>query len=340
MNRQLLLVLTLLFFSVQQIQAENPFKIATVEQLFSVQTIKVAKTQNSKRMSFYGYVKEDESRVHDVTPRFGGYVVRLYADKIFAKVKKGDPLVSIYSPEVFQAKDEYLNAYRYAQKRPNIGMLKSSRLKLELLGISEEEINKVVSSGVASATTTVYSPVDGYIFKKKINKGSAFTAKEQLFQIVNLDEVWVEALVIQEHREAIEQVEQYEMTFKGIRQNYMSKQALLYPRLDPNEATLMLRINVKNSKRRLLPGMYANIDARSLLKQELTLPNTAVIRKNGKYYVFMVGDFKGEYEPKEIKADVINADRYRIVEGLQEGDEVVNNALFMMDADAQINGLY
>jgi Cu(I)/Ag(I) efflux system membrane fusion protein len=198
----------------------------------------------------------------------------------------------------------------------------------------------VISSGTASATTTLYAPVDGYIFKKSINKGSAFNPKEQLFQIVNLDEVWVEAIVMQEQREDIERVEAFEMTFKGISRSYTSKQALLYPRLDPKEATLTLRINVNNADGRLLPGMYANITSLLQFKQGLTLPNSAVIRKNGKHYVFVIGGFKGEYEPKEIKAELIDTDRYRIVEGLKEGDEVVNNALFMMDSDAQINGLY
>jgi len=340
MSRQLSLLFILLVVSAQQIQAEISAKGVTVEQLFSVQTVKVIKSTSSKKMTNYGYVKEDEARIHDVTPRFGGYVVRLYTDKTFEKVSKGDPLVSVYSPEVFKAKDEYLNAYRYTQKRPNKGMLESSRLKLKLLGISRQEIKKVISSGTASATTTLYAPVDGYIFKKSINKGSAFSAKEQLFQIVNLDKVWVEALVMQEQRESIQQVKEYEMSFKGISQHYKSKQALLYPKMDPKEATLTLRISVDNAEERLFPGMYTNITSLLQTKQELTLPNSAVIRKNGKHYVFVIGGFKGEYEPKEIKAELIDTDRYRIVEGLKEGDEVVNNALFMMDSDAQINGLY
>jgi Cu(I)/Ag(I) efflux system membrane fusion protein len=219
-------------------------------------------------------------------------------------------------------------------------MLESSRLKLELLGISEQEIKKVITSSEASDTTTLYSPVDGYIFTKRINKGSAFSAKEQLFQIVNLDKVWVEALVIQGQKEAIADVDAYEVQVKGVRQEYTSKVALLYPRLDRKDAGLTLRISVDNSEGRLLPGMYANITSLLQHKQELTLPNSAVIRKNGRHYVFIVGEFKGEYEPREIKAELMGSDSYRIVEGLNEGDEVVDNALFMMDSDAQINGLY
>lgn len=340
MNRHVFLLLILLFVSTEQIQAEVSAKTATVEQLFSVQTVKVARSQNGKKVHSYGYVKEDESRIYDVTPRFGGYVVGLYADKTFARVRKGDPLVSVYSPEVFKAKDEYLNAYRYTRQRANKGMLESSRLKLELLGISEAEIKKVIASGEASSTTTLYAPVDGYIFKKSINKGSAFGAKEQLFQIVNLEKVWVEALVMQDQREAIDEVEAYAMDVKGIRQKYRSKEALLYPRLDRKEATLTLRISVDNPEGKLFPGMYANITSEAGPKQGLTLPSSAVIRKNGRHYVFMVTAFKGEYEPKEIKAELMDAEHYRIVEGLEEGDEVVNNALFMMDSDAQINGLY
>ena len=81
-------------------------KPTTVEQLFSVQTIQVKKEIRSERIKNYGYVKMDQTRIYDVAPRFGGYVVKLYANKIYQKVRKGDALAEVYSPEVFNAKDE------------------------------------------------------------------------------------------------------------------------------------------------------------------------------------------------------------------------------------------
>jgi len=315
-------------------------KEATVEQLFSVQTVKVKQETRSERIKNYGYVMKDESRIYDVSPRFGGYVVKLYADKIYKQVKKGEPLVTVYSPEVFKAKDEYLNAYRYTRKRPNKGMLSSAKLKLQLLGLDDAEIKAVIKKGRASANTTIYAPVDGYVFVKGIEKGSAFNAKQKLFQIVNLDEVWVEAKLFEEERARLSTTSKYELMFKGLRKTYTTQKKLLYPELDPKVATLTLRLKLKNSNHALFPGMYATVISLKDEKVQLVLPTTAVIRKNGKYYVFVVGEFEGEYEPKEVDAKVIDANTYAIKAGLNEGDEVVNNALFMMDSDAQINGLY
>ncbi len=315
-------------------------KEATVEQLFSVQTIKVKKEHISQKIKNYGFVKADDARIYDVSPRFGGYVVKLYADKIYKKVKKGDALVTVYSPEVFKAKDEYLNAYSYTRKRPNKGMLDSARLKLELLGIKDFEIKAVLKKGRAQANTTIYAPVDGYVFIKGIEKGSAFNAKDKLFQIVNLDEVWVEAKLFEEERARLSTTLNYELSFKGLKKVYKTEQKLLYPELDPKVATLTLRLRLNNAKHDLFPGMYATVVSLKGEKEQLVLPTTAVIRKNGTFYVFMVGDYEGEYEPLEINVKVIDANHYAVLSGLSEGDEVVNNALFMMDSDAQINGLY
>lgn len=314
-------------------------KEATVEQLFSVSTVKVKKETISKKIKNYGYVKIDDSKKHVISPRFGGYVVELYADKIYKKVKKGEALVKVYSPEILKAKDEYLNTIRYTKKRPNKTMLESAKLKLKLLGVSDKEI-KNINKNKYSANTIIYSPIDGYVFVKNIDNGSAFNAKQKLFQIVNLDDVWVEAKLFEEQKKDISTMKKIKLNFKGINKTYTSTDKLLYPQLDPKVATMTLRIHVDNPKHELFPGMYATVTSFKEEKVGLILPTTAVIRKNAKYYVFMVGEYEGEYEPLEVKVKVIDANTYAIVSGLSEGDEVVNNALFMMDSDAQINGLY
>lgn len=315
-------------------------KEATVEQLFSVQTIKVKKEVQAKRSKNYGYVVTDESRKYDISPRFGGYIVELNADKIYKKVKKGEALATVYSPEVFKAKDEYLNTYNYTKKRKNSGMLDSAKLKLQLLGISDKEIDGVIKAKKASPNTTIYSPIDGYLFVKSVDKGSAFKAKQKLFQIVNLDEVWVETKLFEEERARLVNISSYELEFKGLDKIYKTNNKLLYPMLDPKVATLTLRLRVDNAQHNLFPGMYAKVTSLEDEKAQLVLPSTAVIRKNATHYVFMVGEFQGEYEPHEVKVKIIDANTYAILDGLKEGNEVVNNALFMMDSDAQINSLY
>lgn len=326
----LLLLAPLLLFS----------KEATVEQLFSVQTVKVKESVASHSKNSYGYVKADDSRVYHVAPRFGGYVVKLNADKMYKFVKKGDALATLYSPEVYKAKEDYLNSYNYSRGKESNGMLRSAKLKLELLGVNPSEIKEVLQNKKVSQNTTMLSPITGYVFVKNVSIGSAFSAKTKLFEIVNLDEVWVEAKVFDEDLRWLKNVENFKVTVKSTEKTYETSSSLLYPNLDMKEATLTLRLQLKNSDNKLFPGMYANILSQDKEENYLTLPSNAVMRKNGKFYVFMVGDFKGEYEPREISVKPLNSDEYVIKNGLNAGDEVVSNALFMLDSDAQINGLY
>lgn len=314
-------------------------KEPTVEQLFSVTTVKVKFKESAKTRKNYGYVKVDDANIYDIAPRYGGYIEKLFADKIYKKVKKGEPLATVYSPEILKAKDEYLNTIIYTKQRANKAMLKSAKLKLKLLGVSNAEI-KNIKKGKYSKNTTIYSPADGYIFKKNINKGSAFNAKQKLFQIVNLDDVWVEVKIFQEQLATLGDIQKYAVNFKGLSQIYTTSKAVLYPQLDPKVATMTLRLTLNNKQHKLFPGMYANVTSFEKSAKKLTLPTTAVILKNGKYYAFGVGEYEGEYQPIEVKVKVIDANTYEIVSGLKAGDKVVNNSLFMMDSDAQINGLY
>jgi len=315
-------------------------KEASVEQLFSVQTVKVKKVRTSHSKKNYGFVKADEARVYEISPRFGGYVEKLYADKIYKYVKKGEPLAVVYSPEVYKAKEDYVNSYKYTKNRQNKGMLQSAKLKLALLEVAPNEISKLVKEKKVSQNTTIYAPQSGYIFVKNINEGSAFNAKANLFEIVNLDDVWVEVQVFEDDVKWLKYADDFRVNFKTTDKTYETHSKFLYPNLDPKEATLTLRLTLNNKDNTLFPGMYANVISKDKPKEYLTLPQSAVILKDGKYYAFVVGEFEGEYEPIELHVKPLDNKTYIITSGLNAGDEVVNNALFMMDSDAQINGLY
>ena len=315
-------------------------KEASVEQLFSVQTIKVQKVKTSHSKKNYGYVKANEAQIYEVSPRFGGFVEKLYADKLYKYVKKGEPLAVVYSPEVYKAKEDYLNSYNYTKNRQNKGMLKSAKLKLSLLGVATKEISALIGKKKISLNTTIYAPQSGYVFVKNINDGSAFNAKTNLFKIVNLDTVWVEVQVFEDDVKWLKNANNFHVSFKTTNRTYETHSKFLYPKLDPKKATLTLRLTLQNRDNTLFPGMYANVLSKDKAKEYLTLPQSAVILKEGNYYVFIVGEFEGEYEPKEVQVKPLDNKTYILTSGLNAGDEVVNNALFMMDSDAQINGLY
>jgi len=312
-------------------------KDVTVKQLFNVQTIKVKSINAAQSQTYYGYVKEDDSKVYDVTPRFDGYIEELKANKSYMYVQKGTLLATAYSPEVLRAKEEYLSIYSFTKKFPNKAMLESAKERLILLGVSVKEIEMIEKDGKTSRTTSIYAPASGYVYEKNVVKGSAFSTKQTLFKIVNLSNVWVEVAIYPQDLDLVSKFNEF--TISSPAGEFKAKKELLYPKLSAKDAPFTLRVSVQNPKGKLLSGMYVSVSADIKKENYLTLPSTAVIFKNGKYYVFVKGDFEGEYTPRVIEAKEIDAHSYR-VKGLQNGDEVVNNALFMMDSDAQINGLY
>ncbi len=325
-----------LFVSLTLGAAERP----SVEQLFAVQTVKVTRVKAAPSQTNYGYVKAEDDRIYDIVPRFGGYVETLYADTRYAYVKRGEALAKIYSPEVLQAKEDYLNALRYDAKRPNKAMVQSARSKLRLLGVSKREIDRIAKTRKVSEFTTLYAPVSGWLFEKRINQGSAFKTGALLFRVVNLDKVWVEAKLYQKQLPRLATLTRFSFRAVGVDGNFSAQKRLLIPDIDAKAATATLRLEAANPEGRLLPGMYVTLSASPEARDYLTLPRTAVIRKNGTWYAFIVGEYEGEYEPVEIGVEPLDRHRYRVLSGLSEGDEVVDNALFMMDSDAQINGLY
>lgn len=312
----------------------------TVEQLFNVTTTTVQRESTAKEQVNYGYiVAQDDAKV-DVLTWYSGFIKELYADTLYKRVKKGDPLAKVYSPEVYKAKQDYLNSIKYNRKTAMPEMLKSALIKLRLLGVDEREIKEIKKSLRADTYTTVYAPISGWIFEKNINEGASFTDKKRLFQIINIDKVWMEVKLFQNQLENLDKLEHYMVKVKGISETFMADKTLLYPMLDPKEATATLRLTIDNKAQTLKPGMYAKVHASELSKSRLVIPRTAAIRKSGTWYAFLATEFKGEYEPVEISIKPLDNKRFEVLSGLHENESIVNNALFMMDSDAQINGIY
>ena len=312
----------------------------TIEQLFNVNTTQVKRITTARKQVNYGYIVAQESRKIDIHAWFSGYVTHLFADTLYKKVEKGEALAEVYSPEVYKAKQDYLHSLEYDIKRASPQMLKSAQTKLRLLGVSDSEIERIKRTRKVEESTTLYAPQSGWIFEKNINQGSSFNTQKKLFQIVNLEEVWLEVKLYQDQIEKLSQMDHFIVKPEGINNTYKAREPLLYPMLNPQQATATLRLTLDNNETLLNPGMYTKVYTSSTEKSHLVIPHTAVIRKNGIWYAFLATEFKGEYEPVVIEIKPLDKQYYEVIKGLKEGDSVVNNALFMMDSDAQINGVY
>jgi len=311
-----------------------------IEQLFNVRTVKVKQLTAAKEQVNYGYIVVEDSRRVEVASWYSGYVETLYADTLYKKVAKGEALVKVYSPEVYKAKQDYLNALKFNDTRATLGMLRGAKEKLRLLNVSKKEITLIKKRREVDEFTTIYAPISGWIFKKNINLGSSFKKQQKLFEIVNLEKVWLEAKLFQNELQNLNTLENFTVKVKGVATTFKAKKTLLYPMLDPKEATATLRLLVDNTHEVLKPGMYAKLHASAKTETRLVIPRTAALRKDGKWYAFLATDFKGEYEPVKIELEPLDNVYFLVKKGLSDGESIVNNALFMMDSDAQINSIY
>jgi len=313
---------------------------ATIEQLFNVKTVQVKQKTSSKKQVNFGYIVAQDSRKVDVLAWYSGYVDTLYADTMYKKVEQGELLAKVYSPEVYQAKLDYLNSLNYNMDHNSPGMLRSAMSKLSLLSVSKKEIEQIKKERKVDEFTMIYAPISGWIFEKNINQGSSFNAKKRLFQIVNLEKVWAEIKLFQNELIKLDTLQNFQVLPKGINTVFKAQRSILYPMIDPKEATATLRLILDNENEVLKPGMYVKSHASSHDQSRLVIPRTAAIRKNGIWYAFLATEFKGEYEPVEIELRPLDNKNFEVIKGLSISDTVVNNALFMMDSDAQINSIY
>ena len=309
-------------------------QILDAKQLFNKKITKVVKEEVSINKSFYGVTKIDESSLVDITSRFDGYITKLNANKKYMTIKKGEPLYSVYSQELLSIQNELQVAKNFNQN-----IYQSTFSRLDNLDISKGEQQKIKDGKMNSNGLVVTSPINGLLMEKNINQSSAVTKGNMLLQMASLDKIWFIASVYQSDLEFIKKDNKALITIDGINQKLNSKVDFIYPIFDEKTKTVDVRFILENEDLKLVPSMFGKVDINVKKDVMLTLPKTAVLKKADKFYVFKPLE-NGEFEPVKIEAKRISSNKYEILSGLNENDEVINNALFLLDSDAVTNALY
>ena len=309
-------------------------EILEVSQLFNKKLIKVQKEQIGTLKNFYGTTALNETKTYDIVTRFDGYITKLHANEQYKTVKKGSPLFSIYSDEVNSIQQEIQIAKKF-----NKSLVNSNIEKLKSLDVNYATIKKIKSSNKTIKNISFYSPTNAIVLQKNINKGSFAKKGKLLLQLASLDELWFIASVYQKDLAFIKKDMKAKIYIDGISTPLDSVVDMIYPTVDLKTKTVDVRFIIPNKDLKLYPNMFAKVSLKQIKKEMLTLPKTAVLVKGSKYYVFQ-NLSKTEFEPIEIKAKRIASNKYEILSGIEEGQEVINNALFLLDSDAITNGLY
>ena len=309
-------------------------EILDAKQLFNKSTIKVVKEEVSFDKSFYGITKIDESSITDIVSRFDGYITKLNANKKYMSIKKDEPLYSIYSQDIQSIQNELQVAKNFNQ---NIYQTTSARL--ENLAISKAEQQKIKDGKVDSNGIVVTSPMNAIVLEKNINQSSAVNKGVMLLQLASVDKIWFIASVYQSDLEYIKKDRDAKISIDGLNEKMLAKVDFIYPIFDEKTKTVDVRFVLDNKDLKLVPSMFGKVDINIKKDVMLTLPKTAVLKKANDYYVFKPLA-NGEFKPVKIEAKRVSSNKYEILGGLEQNDEVINNALFLLDSDATTNALY
>jgi RND family efflux transporter MFP subunit len=316
------------------------------QQLIGVRTRRVERLPFVRSLRTVGRVTADETRLHHVHTKIEGWVERLYVNATGEKVRKGQPLLSIYSPELLATQEEYLLALR-AQSDAAAGALpemtrggealvESARRRLLLFDLTPGQIEHLAKTRTASRTVTLFSPISGYVLRRNVTHGEKINSDMTLLEIADLSQVW-----------ALASVYEYELPFVRVGQaatmtpsylpgkTYRGRVGLIYPVLEAATRTVQVRLEFANPGLELKPEMYAQVEIRSDLGERIGVPVTAVLSSGSRDIVF-VAQGEGYFEPREVRIGLRLPDTVEILEGLSEGETVVASGNFLVDSESKL----
>ncbi len=326
----------------EEISAEAVVLSASAMKIAEVETSVVIRKVPSKEVYLPGMVKPDERRINELTAHFPGRIEKLYVNYTGQKVRKGEVLASIFSPELVTAQKELFEAIKYKDSSPRIYEAAKNKLRLWLL--TDDQIEGIVRAGKVKFYFDIVSPGYGTVTKRNVAQGDYVMEGMSMFQIIDLSHVWVEFDAYETDIPWIKVGSKMDITIKSIPGKvFKSRVTFIDPVLDQNTRTTVVRAELNNRSGLLRPGMFAQGILRSVLstkKEALLVPKSAVLW-TGKRSVVYVKEDHGEtfaFHYRQITLGEDTGPYYVVLDGLQEGEEVVTNGTFKIDAAAQLQG--
>jgi multidrug efflux pump subunit AcrA (membrane-fusion protein) len=292
-----------------------------------------------------GRVTPDETRLHHVHTKFEGFIEQIFVDYVGKFVTKGEPLFSIYSPELVATQKEYLLALRAKEQfgpfgsgpaLAGIDLLGSARQRLSLWDISAGQIAQLEKTNQPIMALTIYSPVTGFVAAKTAVQGMRVMPSDSLYDIIDLSSVWVLADVYEINLPFVKLGQPAAMTL-AYRPGklWRGQVTYIYPSVDEKTRTVKVRLEFANPRGMLKPEMYTDVEFKGGLGKALAVPESAVLSTGERMLVF-VSKGDGLFEPREITTGVKIRNFYEIKSGLAAGEKVATGANFLLDSESKL----
>jgi membrane fusion protein, copper/silver efflux system len=326
---------------------EGAFKISPEkQQLIGVQYGEAAYRPVSKTLRTVGRMAYDETKIARIHPKFEGWIEKVWVDFTGKLVEKGQPLISIYSPELLQTQQEFLLARRGREElaestfrgaiNASESLYQAARKRLELWDINEAQIAELEKSGNPTKTLTLYAPTSGFVLTRNAFIKQRVTPETELYSIADLSTIWVMADIYEYEAPEIKLNQPVNITlayYPG--RVYRGKVTYVYPQLDSTTRTLKVRIEVPNPDFALKPDMYANAEVKIDYGRRLVVPQEAVLDSGSEQTIFIAHE-GGYFEPRKVQLGAKVDNNFIILGGLKAGERVVTSANFLVDSESKL----
>ncbi len=312
------------------------------QQLIGLRTAPVVQGPVGGSWRTVGRVAVDETRLHHVALKFSGFIEQVFVDYVGKPVRAGEPLFSIYSPDVASAEEEYLLALR---TRDSLGagateagdeLVTAARERLKLWDIPEAEIRRLERTRKAQRTVTLYTPMSGVVTKKDAVMGHRVAEGDMPYEITDLSQVWVLADAYESDLGRVRLGMPATLTLQAFPgKEFTGKVIFIDPILDPKTRTAKVRLAFPNPTGELRPEMFGEVTLRTPSRKGLSIPTDAIIDSGTRKVVF-VALGEGKFRPQEVRIGATDGDRSEVLEGLRAGDEVVTRANFLVDSESRL----
>lgn len=318
-------------------------------QASGVRVEEVKRRPMSRVIRAVGQVTYDERLLHNLNAKFMGWVEKLYVDYTGKSVKKDDPLMEIYSPDLVTTQEEYLLALRHRKglKASNVPearaeadeLVQSARRRLLFFDVPEHEIENLERRGAPKKTLMLHSPATGVVIEKSVLAGTQVMPGAPLFKIADLSNVWVLADVYQYEVAWVKLGMEAEVELSFLPgKPFTGRITYVYPYLNTETRTVKVRVEVprRAGMAEIKPDMFATVTIRSPLAAEaVAVPEQAIIH-SGTRNVAVMALGGGYFEPREVKLGVAAEGYVEVLEGIQPGEQIVTTSQFLIDAESNL----
>ncbi len=331
-----------------EVASSSMFQVDPIrQQLIGVRMEPVVTRSLDRSITTIGTVALDETRITHVHTKYSGWISKVFVNYTWQHVKKGDPLFSLYSPELVATQEEFLLARKaqrilgdHALEEVAVGahtLLNAARRRLLLWDVTEEQIEKLAQTEEVQKDLIIYSRVEGHVSHRNAFENMRVEPGTSLYTIADHSSVWVNVEVYENDISLVRLGQDAVMSVAAYPRRFNGKVTYIWPHLSEATRTLPVRLEFANPKTMLKPGMYAQVKLYVSRRKAMVVPISAVLRTGERDIVF-VNHGQGRMEARRIEVGGRFEDFYEVSKGLKLGEEVVAAANFLIDAESQVQG--